>query len=93
MDYQQEIKELKKANRIIQKQLERSESDRIKLEEKNKKKEYLLRKLIDELKEYQNKLEERSYKLETMLLNLQIMQNKMSTLESFILIKSKRIYA
>ncbi|MEH2280709.1 MAG: ATP-binding protein [Nostoc sp.] len=84
VDYQQEIKELKKANRIIQKQLERSESDRIKLEETNKKKEYLLRKVIDELKEYQNKLEERSYELETMLLNLQIMQNKMSTLGSLV---------
>ena len=84
VDYQQEIKELKKANRIIQKQLERSESDRTKLEETNKKKECLLRKVIDELKEYQNKLEERSHELEMMLLNLQIMQNKMSTLGSLV---------
>lgn len=38
LDYQQEIRELKKANRIIQKKLERSESDRIKLEDTNKKK-------------------------------------------------------
>ncbi|MDZ7956107.1 hypothetical protein [Nostoc sp. DedQUE09] len=57
LDYQQEIKELKKANRIIQKKLERSESDRRKLEETNRKKESLLRRVIDELKEYQNKLE------------------------------------
>ncbi|MEH2066020.1 MAG: ATP-binding protein [Nostoc sp.] len=84
LDYQQEIKELKKANRIIQKQLERSESDRIKLEDTNQKKESLLRKVIDELKKYQNNLEERSYELETMLLNLQIMQNKMSTLGSLV---------
>ncbi|MEH2242071.1 sensor histidine kinase [Nostoc sp.] len=83
-DYEQEIKELKKANRIIQKQLARSESDRIKLEETNQKKECLLRRVIDELKEYQNKLEEKSHELEMMLLNLQIMQNKMSTLGSFV---------
>ncbi|MEH2008893.1 sensor histidine kinase [Nostoc sp.] len=83
-DSQQEIKELKKANRIIQKKLERSESDRVKLEDINKKKEYLLKKVIDELKEYQNKLEERSNELETMLFNLQIMQNKMSSLGSLV---------
>ncbi|MEH2348148.1 MAG: ATP-binding protein [Nostoc sp.] len=84
VDYQKEIKELKKANRIIQKQLERSEADRVKLEETNEKKEYLLRKVIAELKEYQNNLEERSNELEMMLLNLQIMQNKMSSLGSLV---------
>ncbi|BDI16540.1 hypothetical protein ANSO36C_23420 [Nostoc cf. commune SO-36] len=84
LNYQQEIKELKKTNRIIQKKLERSESDRIKLEETNQKKECLLRRVIDELKEYQNKLEERSNELEMMLLNLQVMENKMSTLGSMV---------
>jgi hypothetical protein len=84
VDYQQEIKELKKANRIFQKQLERSELDRRKLEDINNKKECLLRAVIDELKEYQNNLEERSHELEMMLLNLQIMQNKMSTLGSLV---------
>ncbi|MHC5671992.1 sensor histidine kinase [Nostoc sp.] len=84
VDYQQEIKQLKKENRIIKKQLERSESDREKLEEINNKKECLLRKVINELEEYQNKLEERSLELEMMLLNLQIMQNKMSSLGSLV---------
>ncbi|MEA5599884.1 sensor histidine kinase [Nostoc sp. UHCC 0252] len=84
LDCQKEIKELKKANRILQKQLERSEADRVKLEETNEKKEYLLRKVIDELKEYQSSLEERSHELEMMLLNLQIMQNKMSSLGSLV---------
>ncbi|QFS45504.1 ATP-binding protein [Nostoc sphaeroides] len=83
-DYQREIKELKKAKRIIQKQLERSESDRIKLEDINKKKESLLRTVIEELKEYQNSLEERSQELEMMLFNLQIMQNKMSSLGNLV---------
>ncbi|MEH1834972.1 MAG: ATP-binding protein [Nostoc sp.] len=84
VDDKQEIKEIKKANRILQKKLDRSESDRIKLEDINKKKECLLRKVIDELKQYQNKLEERSHELEVMLLNFQIMQNKMSTLGSLV---------
>ncbi|MEH1793054.1 sensor histidine kinase [Nostoc sp.] len=84
VDYQKEINELKKANRIIQKQLERSEADRVKLEEINEKKEYLLRKVIAELKEYQNNLQERSHELEMMLFNLQIMQNKMSSLGSIV---------
>ncbi|MEH2266082.1 hypothetical protein [Nostoc sp.] len=84
VDYQKEIKELKKTNRIIQKQLERSEADRVKLEETNEKKEYLLRKVIAELKEYQNNLQERSHELEMMLFNLQIMQNKMSSLGSIV---------
>ncbi|WP_334816984.1 hypothetical protein [Nostoc sp.] len=44
----------------------------------------MLRRVIDELKEYQNKLEERSHELEIMLLNLQIMENKMSTLGSMV---------
>lgn len=38
VDFEKQISELKKANRILQKQLERSEGDRIQLEETNKKK-------------------------------------------------------
>ncbi|MFN6471613.1 MAG: ATP-binding protein [Nostoc sp. SerVER01] len=83
-DCEKEIQQLKKTNRILQKQLERSEKDRMKLEEINKKKESLLKKVINELKEYQSELEERSQELETMLLNLQIMENKMSTLGSLV---------
>ncbi|MDZ8188733.1 MAG: ATP-binding protein [Nostoc sp. ChiSLP02] len=83
-DCEKEIQELKKANRILQKQLERSEADRVKLEEINQKKESLLKRVIDELKEYQNQLEERTNELETMLFNLQIMENKMSSLGSLV---------
>ncbi|MBD2517406.1 GHKL domain-containing protein [Nostoc sp. FACHB-973] len=83
-DCEKEIQQLKKTNRILQKKLERSETDRMKLEDINKKKESLLKKVIDELQEYQSKLEERSQELETMLLNLQIMENKMSTLGSLV---------
>jgi two-component system, NtrC family, sensor kinase len=45
-----ENQETQKANRILQKQLERSEANRVRLETDNEKKEFLLRKVIDELK-------------------------------------------
>ncbi|RCJ18650.1 hypothetical protein A6S26_28095 [Nostoc sp. ATCC 43529] len=83
-DCEKEIQQLQKTNRIIKKQLERSEADRIRLEDINKKKESLLKQVIYELKEYQNKLEERSQELEMMLFNLQMMENKMSTLGSLV---------
>ncbi|WP_341527802.1 ATP-binding protein [Nostoc sp. UHCC 0302] len=84
IDCEKEIKELKKANRILQKQLQRSEADREKLEETNQKKEYLLRAVIDELKESQSKLEQRSDELEKTLINLELMQDKMSALGSVV---------
>jgi two-component system, NtrC family, sensor kinase len=83
-DYKKEIERLKKANRIIQKQLERSESDRTKLEVINKKKELLLKNIIDDLQESQHKLEERSSKLEMTLINLQTIQDKMFALGSLV---------
>lgn len=84
VDCEQQIKELKKTNRILQKQLERSEADRIQLEETNKKKEALLKTVIDELQESQNKLEHRSKELEKTLINLQTMQDKMSALGGLV---------
>ena len=42
-EYEQRLKELEKANRILQKKLERSEADRIDLEETNDKKQTLLK--------------------------------------------------
>jgi two-component system, NtrC family, sensor kinase len=53
MNCEQEIQKLEKANRILQKKIERSEADRIQLEETNRKKESLLKKVIDELQESQ----------------------------------------
>ena len=55
-DLEQKIKELEKANRILQKKLQRSEADRISLEETNIKKESLLKQVIEELKDTQLKL-------------------------------------
>ncbi|AFY35098.1 ATP-binding protein [Calothrix sp. PCC 7507] len=83
-DCEKEIQELQKANRILKKQLERSEADRVKLEETNKKKEYLLKNVIDELEASQRKVQERSSELETTLINLQTTQDKMSALGSLV---------
>lgn len=73
-EYEQRIKELEKANRILQKKLERSEANRIALEESNDKKEFLLKKVITELEESKQILEQRSQDLEQALQNLQAMQ-------------------
>ncbi|MBU7585774.1 MAG: sensor histidine kinase [Nostoc sp. TH1S01] len=77
LDYEQRIKELEKANRILQKKLDRSESLRIALEETNEKKEALFLKVIDELRESQRILEEQSRDLEETLKKLRAMQSKL----------------
>ncbi|GBE92848.1 sensor histidine kinase [Nostoc cycadae] len=77
LDYEQKIKQLEKANRILQKKLERSESLRIALEETNEKKEALFLKVIDELRDSQKTLEEQSRDLEETLKKLRAMQSKL----------------
>src|SRR5919202_683329 len=76
-EYEQRLKELEKANRILQKKLERSEADRIDLEETNDKKQALLKSVIRELEESKKILEEKSQALEQALKNLQAMQAKL----------------
>ncbi|MEA5598399.1 sensor histidine kinase [Rivularia sp. UHCC 0363] len=73
-EYEQRIKELEKTNRILQKKLERSEANRITLEESNDKKEFLLKKVIADLEESKQVLEQRRQDLEQALQNLQVMQ-------------------
>lgn len=63
-----------KANRILQKQLERSEANRAALETDNEKKECLLRKVIDELEESQQALQRKSHELQNALIDLQQIQ-------------------
>jgi two-component system, NtrC family, sensor kinase len=84
MNCEQEIQKLEKANRILKKQLERAAIDRIQLEETNKKKESLLKKIIDELQESQTQLKQRTLELEQTLINLQTMQDKMSVLGGLV---------
>ena len=76
-EYEQRLKELEKANRILQKKLERSEADRIDLEETNEKKQALLKRVICQLEESKTTLEEKSQALEQALKNLQAMQAKL----------------
>ncbi len=73
-EYEQRIKELEKANRVLQKKLERSQSNLVFLEESNDKKELLLKKVIVELAESKKVLEQRSQDLEQALQNLQATQ-------------------
>ncbi|MGB3638832.1 MAG: ATP-binding protein [Rivularia sp. (in: cyanobacteria)] len=73
-EYQQRIKELEKANRILEKKLERSQANRIALEESNDKNESLLKKVIVELALSKKTVELRSQKLEQALQNLKATQ-------------------
>lgn len=65
------IKKLQKNNRILQKKFDRSEADRIRLEEVNRKKESLLKQVIVELQDSQSILEKKSSALEEAILSLQ----------------------
>ncbi|HEY9655896.1 MAG TPA: ATP-binding protein [Crinalium sp.] len=69
--------QLEQANRILRKQLQRSEADRRQLEETNEKKEHLLRQVIDEFKESQATLEKKTQALEQVLHKLQQAQTQL----------------
>ncbi len=69
-----QIKELEKANRVLQKKLERSDAERIALEEIKEKNESLLKKVINELTESQQAIKEKSDELEKILENLKVTQ-------------------
>ncbi|MEM8637917.1 MAG: ATP-binding protein [Cyanobacteria bacterium P01_G01_bin.54] len=71
------IRDLEKANRILQKKLQRSEHDRIILEENSDRRLALLRTVIAELENSKHVLEERTQALETALNNVQQMQSKL----------------
>ena len=72
-----QIKQLEKTVRILQKKLERSEADRKVLEEASEIKELLLQSVIRELEESQATLEKRGEELETALKNLKALQMKL----------------
>jgi signal transduction histidine kinase len=77
LDYQQEIKQLEKNNRILAKKLERSEEKRVWLEEANQKQESLFKRVISDLQESQDVLEKRTQELSQALENLQIAQKQL----------------
>lgn len=71
------IQQLQKQNRILAKQLERSEADRSKLEDINRNKASLLKRVIFELQESQDILEKKSQDLERTLQELTLTQSKL----------------
>ena len=76
-NYLERNRELEKANRILQKKLQRCEKEREQLETDIAGKEFLLKQVISELENSQSVLASRSEELETTLRNLQAMQAKM----------------
>lgn len=72
-----QIKQLEKSVRILQKKLERSEADRKALEEASEIRELLFTNVIRELEESQATLEKRGKELETALKNLKALQMKL----------------
>ncbi len=74
LDVMPENQETQKANRILQKKLERSEANRVRLETDNEKKEFLLRKVIHELEDSKQALQLKSQELQNTLIDLQQMQ-------------------
>jgi signal transduction histidine kinase len=74
IDLVQENQEIKKANRILQKKLERSESNRVRIEVENEKRSFFLRKIIEDFEESQQALQRKTEELEKTLNDLQEMQ-------------------
>ncbi|MBE9192416.1 sensor histidine kinase [Gloeocapsopsis crepidinum LEGE 06123] len=75
--FELEIKQLNKEIRILKKKLERSEVDRARLEATNRSKEFLLKRVICDLQEYQSILEKKSSDLEQAFNELTKMKDKL----------------
>ncbi|MEO1636394.1 MAG: ATP-binding protein [Cyanobacteria bacterium J06631_9] len=71
------LKQLEKENRILRKKLERAQSANLQLEETTLKKESLLRRVIEDLKDSQTSLEQKSSELESAYLNLKDTQTQL----------------
>ena len=76
-NYQQEIKQLKKQNRILQIKLKRSQQQLVQLEETNKKNETLSKKIILDLEESRNILEQRTIEVSQTLAELKATQKQL----------------
>jgi signal transduction histidine kinase len=74
VDLVKENQDLQKVNRILQKKLERSESNRVKIEIENEKKSFFLRKIIEDLEESQQAVQRKTEEIEKTLIHLQALQ-------------------
>lgn len=77
----QQIKDLEKENRILQKQLHRSHTDRVQTENKCVRDSYLLQQIIRDLEGSKSVLEQRGVALELALNDIHTMQGKLLELE------------
>lgn len=73
----QRLKELEKENRILKRQLSRSQADRLQLEDNYARNGYLLRQVINDLESSKLVLEERGQALELALHDIQRMQGQL----------------
>ncbi len=80
MDFEQQINALEKANRLLQKQLERSEAERAQLEIDNEKKAFLLKQVIGDLERSRSELEQKQNQLEVAFKDLQVEQARAAEL-------------
>ncbi len=77
VDYEKKIQALEKANRVLQKKVERCEVNALEQDEIQSKKQALLRQVIAELGESERNLQQKSRELEETLANLHRVQAKM----------------
>lgn len=73
----QRIRDLEKENRILHKQLQRSHTDRVQVENNYVRDGYLLQNIIQDLESSKSILEQRGVTLELALSNIQAMQSKL----------------
>jgi len=77
LDYEKQLKQLKKENRILTKKLQRSQERQIQLEETNQKKESLLKRVILDLEESRDVSEQRTTELSAALAKLKTTQEQL----------------
>ena len=77
LDYEKQLKQLKKENRILTKKLQRSQERQIQLEETNQKKESVLKKVILGLEESRDVSEQRTTELSATLAKLKTTQEQL----------------
>lgn len=77
LDYEQQLKQLKKENRVLAKKLQRSQERQVQLEETNQKKESLSKRVIFDLEESRDILAQRTIELSETLAKLEATQEQL----------------
>ena len=77
LDYEQQLQQLKKENRILAKKLQRSQERQVQLEQTNQKKESLSKRVIHDLEESRDILEQRTIVLSETLAKLKTTQEQL----------------